>query len=422
MSGAQLIQVLVLIVLLGLSAFFSASETAVFSANKVKIRHLAEEGNRRAILTRRLLDQPSRLISTILIGNNVVNIGATALATSLFISLFGDTGAGIATGVMTALVLVFGEITPKTYAAQRSETLSLKVSGFLNSLGIIFYPVIRVLNLITTGLLKLFGGQNTQNPFITEEELRMLVNVGQEEGLIDSDEREMIDSIFEFDDTLVREVMVPRIDIVSVNVNETMDNVILLIIDVGHSRIPVYENTVDNIVGVIYAKDLLRPLLGRKISENSIKELMRPAYYVPESKKVRVLFEEMRKEKVHMAIILDEYGGTAGLVTIEDLIEEIMGEIQDEFDREEKHIETLPDGSLRVDARTSIYDLNEIMELELPDDEFDTISGLVFHSLGKLPVEGQELDVGELHVVVEKVVGRRITKLLLAKKNPGETG
>lgn len=420
MSTSQLVQLTALFVMLALSAFFSASETAIFSANKVKIRHLAEEGNRRAILTRRLLEQPSRIISTILVGNNVVNIGATALATTLAIAFFGDSGAGIATGVMTFLVLVFGEITPKTFAANRAEDISLRVSGLIDALSTLFFPVVRVLNFLTSGIIKVFGGTEPANPMVTEEEIRMLVNVGEEEGLIDPAEREMIDSIFEFDDTLVREIMVPRIDIIAVNINDSMEEVINLIIEVGHSRIPVYEQTVDNIVGVIYAKDLFRPLLGPTGKEYLIHDLMRPAYYVPESKKVRDLFAELRKEKVHMAIVLDEYGGTAGLVTIEDVIEEIVGDIQDEFDREEKHIETLKDGSLLVDARTSIYDINELLELDLPDDEFETISGLVFHSLGKLPLEGQELEIGVLHIVVEEVKGRRITKLRLKKKKQSD--
>jgi len=300
LTAVHMAQILALVLLLCLSAFFSASETAIFSANKVKIRHLAEEGNPRAMLTRRLLDQPSRVISTILIGNNVVNIGATALATTLFISIFEENGAGIATVVMTLLVLIFGEITPKTFAAKKAEQLALRFSGIINSLGTLLHPVIKILNFITNGIVRLFGGVPPENPVITEEELRMLVNVGQEEGFIDADEREMIDSIFEFDDTLVREVMVPRIDIIAINQNESLESVSNLVIEVGHSRIPVYEQTIDNIVGVIYAKDLLKPLLECEPAKTSIKDLMRPAYYVPESKKVRDLFEELRKEKVHI--------------------------------------------------------------------------------------------------------------------------
>lgn len=396
--------------LLILSAFFSGTETAFFASNKIKIRHLAEDGDKRAMTVRRLLEQPGRLISTVLVGNNIVNIGATALATSLAISLFADNGPAIATVVMTLLVLVFGEITPKTLTARNPEKFALRVSGYIRFIQFILDPLVRILNLITGLLVRVLGGNNEQESQVTEEEIRMLVNVGQEEGLLDEDEREMIDSIFEFDDTLVREVMVPRIDIFAVDMEKTLEDVIEIVVGIGHSRIPVYEGTVDNIIGVIYAKDLLQPLLGASIRP-SIKELMRQAYYVPESKKVRDLFEELRKEKVHMAIVLDEYGGTAGLVTIEDLIEEIVGDIQDEFDQEESLIEILEDGSLRVSARTSIYDINEQLELDLPDEEFDTISGLVFHHLGKLPQEGQELDIDNLHVVVEKITGRRIGKL-----------
>lgn len=418
MTGVQIAQVLFLVFLLGLSAFFSASETAIFSVNKVKIRHMAEEGNTRAILTRRLLDQPNRLISTILIGNNAVNIGATALATSLFISFFAESGAGIATVVMTLMILVFGEITPKTFAAKRAEYLALRFSGSINNIGTVLHPVIKILNLITSGIIRLFGGAPPDNPMITEEELRMLVNVGQEEGFIDADEREMIDSIFEFDDTLVREVMVPRIDIIAVSIGESLEDISNLVIEVGHSRIPVYEHTIDNIVGVIYAKDLLKPLLKCELGGTSTRELMRPAYYVPESKKVRDLFEELRKEKVHMAIVLDEYGGTAGLVTIEDLIEEIVGDIQDEYDHEEQNIVTLPDGTLLVDARTPIEEINDVLELDLSDEEYDTISGLVFHHLGRLPAEGQELDIGDLHITIDTLDGRRVEKLRLRRKVP----
>jgi len=417
LTGVQLAQTLVLIILLGIAAFFSASETALFSANKMKIRHLAEKGDRQAILTRRLLSQPSLLISTILIGNNVVNIGATALATSLFISIFAENGPALATLVMTVLVLIFGEITPKSLAAQNPEQVTLRVSKTINVLSIVLSPISRALNFITGGIIKLFGGTQTKNPMITEEELRMLVNIGEEEGFIDADEREMIDSIFEFNDTLVREIMVPRIDIVALNVKESLESASEMVIDAGHSRIPVYEGTIDNIVGVIYAKDLIEPLLSCEPEKTKLAELMRPAYYVPESKKVRDLLNELRKKRVHMAIVLDEYGGTAGLVTIEDLLEEIVGDIQDEYDQEEEDIIAFLDGTLLVDARTTISDLNDYLGLSLSDDEYETITGLVLHHLGSLPEEGQELDIDGLHIVVDKIDGRRVDKLKINRRN-----
>ena len=415
MSQAYLIQFITLFVLLLLSAFFSASETSIFSLNKVKIRHLSEEGSKQATLLRRMLEQPGRTISTILIGNNVVNIASTAIGTSLAIAFFGSSGAGIATAVMTVLILTFGEITPKTLVARRPENFALKISGLINFLGKLLAPLIFVFNSFTNLLVNMLDGSVKENQFITEEELRMLVNVGEEEGFIDEDEREMIDSIFEFNDTLVREVMVPRIDIHAVDVEESLEEVIKLVLKAGHSRIPIYEQTIDNIVGVIYAKDLLKIFFEPVKEKVSLKKMMRPAYYVPESKKVRDLFAELRKEKVHMAIVLDEYGGTAGVATIEDLIEEIVGEIQDEYDREELPIKELEDGSFLVNARTSIYEINEEIELDLPDDEYDTISGIVFHHLGRLPDEGEELKIGNLQIIVEKIVGRRMEKLRLRK-------
>lgn len=421
MSEVHAIQLLILGLLLCLSAFFSASETAVFSANKVKIRHLIEEGNKQAALLKRLMEQPGKVISTILIGNNVVNIGATALATSLAISIVGSTGAGIATGIMSVLILLFGEITPKTLVSQRPEDFAIRISGILHGLGKLLSPVIYVFNSFTNLLVRLISGPVKKDHLITEEELRMLVNVGEEEGFIDEDEREMIDSIFEFDDTLVREVMVPRIDIVAVNITEPLEKVIKLIVEKGHSRLPVFDETVDNIIGLIYAKDILRVFAERNAAETRLEDLMRQAYYVPESKKVRDLFAELRKEKVHMAIVLDEYGGTAGLITIEDVIEEIVGEIQDEYDQEEREVEVQSDGSLIVDARTPISEINNLLNTSLPEDEFETISGWVFHNLGTLPNQGQEFDIGELHVKIEKITGQRIGKLQLWKKNEEKT-
>lgn len=412
MEIGSILQMIILFFLLCLSAFFSGTETALFSVNKVRILRLVEEGNKRAQALQNMLDNPNRLIATILIGNNIVNIGASALATSIAIDIYGNTGVGIATGIMTLLVLVFGEVTPKNFATHNAEKWSLAygVIEFLKALSFIFKPIILILNVITNFFLKVTGGQGDKDPFITEEELKLLVNVGQEEGLIAESEREMINSIFEFDDTLVKEIMVPRIDIIALDVNETVYNAILAVIEVGHSRIPIFEDTIDNIIGIIYAKDLLKNF-NNDLQTLEIKKIMRPAYYVPENKKVKNLLAELRQARVHMAIVLDEYGGTAGLITIEDVIEEIVGDIQDEFDDEEETITTLPDGSVIANARASIYDINEILNIDLPDDEFETLSGLVFNLLGHLPKVGEELILGNVRIKVEKVIGRRIDKV-----------
>ncbi|MDN5321775.1 MAG: magnesium and cobalt exporter, family [Clostridia bacterium] len=377
---------------------------------------MAEEGNKKAQLVMDMLDEPNRLIATILVGNNIVNIGASALATSLAIDIFGSKGVGIATGVMTLLVLVFGEVTPKTFAAQNAEKWSLAIINIIIFLSQVLLPIIKILGLLTNLLLKITGNKTKQDPFITEDELKLLVNVGQEEGLIAESEREMINSIFEFDDTLVREIMTPRIDMIVTDVNETFANVVATAIDAGHSRIPVYEDTIDNIIGIIYAKDLLKNI-NKDFSTLEIRKLMRPAYYIPETKKVRDLLAELRQAKVHMAIVIDEYGGTAGLVTIEDVIEEIIGDIQDEFDIEEESIIMLSDGSIRADARASIYDINEALDTELPDDDYETISGLVFHLLGHIPKEGEELSLENVKIMVEKTLGRRVDKVRIWKED-----
>jgi putative hemolysin len=409
------LQIVMLLILLGLSAFFSSAETALFSLNKVRVLHMAEEGNKKAQLVMNLLEEPNRVISTVLIGNNIVNIGASAIATSLAINLWGNSGVGIATGIMTFLVLVFGEVTPKSFAAQNAENWALKIVDITRFLSIVFLPIIKVLTSLTNFMLKLTGRNAKEDPFITEDELRLLVNVGQEEGLIAESERAMINSIFEFDDTLVREIMTPRIDIIAIDVSDNLINLVNIAIDGGHSRIPVYEETIDNIVGIIYAKDLLK-IINKDLKNVEVRKLMRPAFYIPETKKVTDLLAELRQAKVHMAIVIDEYGGTAGLVTIEDVIEEIVGDIQDEYDIEEDAIVILPDGGIRADARASIYDINEALEIDLPDDDFETISGLVFQLLGHIPKEGEEISLGEIRIKVEKILGRRVDKVKVWKE------
>lgn len=411
MSQDQIFQLGLLFLLIFMSAFFSGTETAFFSINKIRMRHLAENGDKKAYAVVKLLDSPSRLISTILIGNNIVNISASAIATSLAIDIFGNVGVGIATGTMTILVLFFGEITPKTFATKNAELVAVKVVDTITLLSRLFSPIIRVFTWVNNYLLKVLGGTGEETPDITEEELRMLVTLGHEEGFIAESEREMIDSIFEFDDTVVREVMIPRIDMIAVDIKQDMEAFIKLIVEAGHSRIPVYKGTIDNIVGLLYVKDLLKYLARNSINLPEIKDIIRPAFYVPESRKLRDLMADLRREKVHMAIVVDEYGGTAGLITFEDLIEEIIGDIQDEYDKEERLWEWLEDGSFRFDARTSIYDLNEALDASFSDQEFDTVGGMILHNLGQIPNEGQKLSIDGFNVLVEKKVARRITKV-----------
>lgn len=423
-ASSLYIQLTILLMLLVFSAVFSASETALMSIGRIRVRQLLDDGVPGAEAVNRLVQRPNKLLAIILIGNNLVNIGASALATMIALQIFGSSGVGIATGVMTLLVLVFGEITPKTFAAQNAEAISLRTARFLEVLGVVFSPVIRILTLITNGIIHLFGGQTApQGPFVTEEEIRTLVSVGEEEGLIEEKERDMIDSIFEFDDTVVREVMTPRIDMVAIDVKSTLEEVFNVVVEEGHSRIPVYEGNVDNIIGVLYAKDLL-DFARKGRFDADLRKLARPAYYIPETKKVNDLLKEMQKAKIHMAIVLDEYGGTAGLVTIEDLLEEIVGDILDEYDEDENLIEARADGSVLVDARVSISEINELMESSLPEEHVDTISGLIYELSGRVPKEGDKVRYGNIEMTVIATAGRRISKVLLQKlaDNPAEEG
>lgn len=399
-------------ILVFLSAFFSSAETAALSVNKVRLMNLAEEdGNKKAQLVLDLLERQNKLISTLLVGNNIVNIAASALATKLAMDQWGDAGVGVATGIMTMLILVCGEVVPKNLAASHATSWSLRTAPILKVLMTLLWPVVMILTWISDFVVKISKGAE-EDPLITESELKLLVNAGQEEGFLDENETEMINSIFEFDETIVKEIMVPRIDMVAVNVEESVNAVIDLIIDAGHSRIPAYEGSVDNILGILYAKDILKNI-ERDFDQWKVKELIRPAYYIPENKKVNDLLTELRQKKVHMAIILDEYGGTAGLITIEDLIEEIIGDIQDEYDVEEDLVVANDDGSYTVDARALTDDLADELDIEIENEESEseTIGGLVFESLGGVPHVGDHVVLDRMDIVVTEVTGRRISKV-----------
>lgn len=413
MELIQILELALLVIFILFSGFFSGAESALMSVSKVKIRHAMQEGDERATRVDLLLKNPSKLLTTILVGNNVVNIAGSAIATTLALKLFGAHGPWIATAVMTFVVLIFGEIAPKTFATQNAEKIAYFASPFLLFLSSIFKPLIKILVRITNLVIKVAGGDpHQQQPFITEDEIIRFVNVGEEEGVIEVGEKEMIHSIFEFDDTVVREIMVPRIDIVATEVDTTLAEAVELIIENGHSRIPVYSETIDNIVGILYAKDLLR-FIQVGFGEMTIAGLMRRAYYVPESKKVNQLLSELRHEKVHMAIVLDEYGGTAGIVTIEDLIEEIVGDIQDEYDFEDVDYNFITERELIVDAGMPIDELNDLVNLSLPEEDYDTVGGVLLSILGHVPVPGETLEYDAARFTIKEMAGHRILKIHL---------
>jgi len=409
-----MIEILLLVVLFILSAFFSASETAFTSLSHIRISRMVEQKLRGARLVSGIKSKPSEFLSTILIGNNIVNIAASALATSLIIGYFEGQGwrnmgwaVGAATGIMTFLILTFGEIIPKTVAIRRAEKFSLLVAPLIIGLNIILKPVAFLFVLITRPFIILLGGKAPEKgPFVTEDEIKLILAAGEKEGVIEEEERQMITSIFEFGDTIVREVMTPRPDISACQVSQPVNELIKLIVESGHSRIPIYEGMLDNIVGVIYAKDLLTA--GNNIN---IKDILRPAIFIPETKKVAELMHEMQNARTHLAIIVDEHGMTSGVATLEDLVEEIVGEIHDEFEREEKMVSKVAENTYLVVGSMTLKDLNDQLKLNLPEKEVDTIGGFVFGQLGKAPSVGDTVHFENLSISVERIHRRRITRV-----------
>jgi CBS domain containing-hemolysin-like protein len=397
------------------SAFFSVSETALFSANRVVLRQRRAQGDRRARTAYNLLNQASELLTTILAGSTMATIAATVVSTSIALTLVGRGGEWVAFLGTTAVVLILAEIGPKTLAARHADRLALAIAGPISTLMRVFTPLIRVLSLIATTLIRPFGGHITPRaPLVTEEQLRFLVEVSEEEGVIEEKEREMIHSIFEFGDTVVREVMRPRVDIVAAPAEATVNGAIGLMAEHGHSRLPVFEGTIDHIVGVVYMRDLI-PALRQGRLDLPVSEVRRPAFFVPETKKVDELFKEMQQRKVSMAIVLDEFGGTAGLVTVEDLLEEIVGEIQDEYDLEEKPIQLLDANTALVNARIHVEEINELLGTRLPQEDVDTVAGLVYSLFGRVPSQGEQVTLPGVELKVEKTLGQRITRVRITR-------
>lgn len=382
------------------------------SLSKIRIRHLVEENIKGAKLVKKLTEEPNKLLGSILIGNNVVNIGASALATTVTARLVkSDWGVAIATAVMTILILIFGEITPKSLAKQKSEAVSLRVIGPISLVVSILKPFVFIFNKISLIFIKMLGGETTiSQQFITEEELKTIVNVSEEEGVLEIEEKQMIYNVFEFGDLQVKDVMVQRIDIIAASVEVTYEEIIQIIKDEQFSRIPVYGETIDDILGVLNVKDLI---LAEDVKNNFlVKDYMRTPLYTFEFKKITELFSEMKKTRNHMAVVLDEYGGTVGIVTIEDLVEEIVGEIEDEYDDEtDKHIEVVKEDEYIVDGSMRINDLNELIGIKIESEEFDSIGGFIIGQIGKMPEEKEEVSYINTRFVVEEVERNRIKKV-----------
>ena len=403
-------QIVSLIILIGLSGFFSMSETALMSLNKIKLRHMVEEGVAGAKSVEKLIEDPNKLLGAILIGNNVVNIGASSLATVLATNIFGNSGVGIATGVITILVLIFGEITPKSIAKQKSETVALMVVKPIQFIVFIFKPFVYVFTIISSLFIRLLGGDpNKAESFITEEELKTMVGVSEEEGVLEGVEKEMIFNVFDFADSQAKDVMVQRVDIVAVDSEATYEEVLEVIKKEQFSRIPVYNQTIDDIVGVLYVKDLI--IAGQNKEGFKVSDYMREPYYTFEFKKIKELFNEMKKTRNHLSVVLDEYGGTVGIVTIEDLIEEVFGDIEDEYDDYDKEIEVVKEDEYIVDGSARLDDISDLVGVNMESQEFDSIGGLIIGELGRFPENKEEVNIGNIRFVVEEVDKNRIKKV-----------
>ena len=405
-------KVILLVILLILSGFFSMSETALMSVSKIRLRHMVDEGVKGAKLLEKLIEEPKRLLGAILRGNNIVNIGASAIATTLATQLIGGSrGTAVATGIMTVLVLIFGEITPKSIAKQNSENVSLKVAKPINLIVMVLRPFVFVFSAISSLCIKLLGGDpKATEPFITEEELKTMVGVSEEEGVLENVEKEMIFNVFDFVDAQVKDVMIQRVDIVALDKDVTYEEVLATIKKEQFSRIPIYDESIDNIIGILNVKELI---LNNKDKEFNVLDYVREPFYTFEFKKIKEVFNEMKKSRNHISIVLDEYGGTVGIITIEDLIEEIVGDIEDEYDEHTEMIKKVNDNEYIVDGSAKLDDISEIIGVNIESEELDSVGGLIIEELGRVPEEKEEVIINNIRFVVEKVDKNRVKKVTL---------
>jgi putative hemolysin len=403
-------QLAALIVLVLLAAFFAASEAALVSISRLRARAISERRVRGARNLERLVEDKVRFLTSILVGNTIVLLAADSLATYIAISLRIPSGAILSTIVMTVVFLLFGEIVPKTVATGDSERWALRLALPMVYATYVLTPIARTFQVITDLILRFFGIKHAHRPYVTEEDIRALVNVGAEQRVIEEQERELIHSVMEFGDTIVREVMKPRPEMVAVSLDDSPRRVLDVVIAEGYSKLPVYQESKDDIVGVIHDRELLVALANGSIAHASVRELMRPAVHVPETKKISDLLREMQRDKFSLAIVVDEYGGTAGLVTMEDLLEEIVGEIRDEHDVDEQEsISVVSDREAVVEAGTNIEDVNAKLGTELPTEDFETIGGYTVGLFGRLPNEGEEIEAADrIRLRVDRTRGRRI--------------
>ena len=432
-------ELLVIVILTVFEGFFVAAEIALVSIRRSRVEQLVDEGNQSAKRVRRLLDEPGRFLAVCQLGLTFIGFFASAYAaislsdqlTTLLAGWGMDAGtaSGIALLIVTILLslftIIFAELVPKTLALAHAERFAMTLSLPIDFLGRALKPVIAFLTWVTSGIVRLFGAEVSSDAQITAEELRLIVERGGEQGILEAEEEQMINAVIELGDQRVHEVMVPRIHMITLAADASLDDAIDKVIEEGHSRIPAYEGTIDEIVGILYAKDLL-PFLKGSVSERpSLRSILRTPVFVPESMSVDDLLHELQRRKVHLAVVLDEYGGTAGLVTIEDLLEEIVGEIQDEYDEEEPLIVKISNDEARIDGRAAIDDLEELFDTDLgldDEDQYDTVGGLIYHRIGGVPKPGDRVQVDGMTLTVETTDGKRVGKVLVVREPRDGTG
>ncbi len=409
MSDDQLFRLALLGLLFLLSAFFSGSETALMALDRLRVKYLVLKKRKGADRLEATLAQPDRLLGAILVGNNLVNIAASVIATGFFVHLYGDRGELVTILVLTPLLLVFSEVFPKTYAAKSSERVAFLVLGPIRVVMTLLHPLTWVLGGLTRLLARIFPGSDRLQSSISEDEIRTMISVGEQSGVVAKEQRRMLHGVFELAQTRVRDVMIPRTEVVGIEVGAPFEEVLGMVQKSRHSRFPVFEGSLDSVVGVIHSKDILNHVDRR--GEFSIRKVCRPPFFVPDSQRIETLLQSFRRKRVHLAVVIDEYGGVEGIVTLEDVVEEIVGEIQDEYDLEEVAVREVSAGRYLVEGSTSLRFLNRRFHLQLSEEHANTLAGYLLRLLGTIPEEGATCEAAGIVFTVRRVVDRRIEEI-----------
>ena len=423
MTTSEVVYLVILIACIFLSAFFSGTETAFISLQKYRIQHLVEKRAHGAKTVARIMRHPEKFLSTVLFGNNLVNTAAAALATVLAISVWGtESGTVIATVVMTVILLIFAETTPKTIATRHAEKISLTLARPIEVISWIFTPVVFILSWIAAFFTKMVGGTPLRQSFISGEEIRTLISVGQREGTVEEAEAKMLNNVFDFGKSQIGDIIIPRTEVVSVEKGSKMSEFLKIYAAHPLTRYPVIQDNMDNVVGVLSIKDVLMAMAAGKVTpESRVDDLIRPAYFAPETKPVDEVFAEMRDKNYHMVIVIDEFGGTAGVVSVSQLLEEIVGPFGEELARAEKDYEAISENTFQVDGEMRIEDANKELSLDIAPGDYDTVAGFILHHLGHIPRVNEGLKYENLRLVVTRMKGRKIEEIKLTKEINKET-